>query len=707
MTKPALAGWLLLLYVPATALAKDKPPFSWPPLPSPAAIEAATKMAGEAGLVMVDRRCTVDIHSYGASPVGTSRDDFMRFLVVSEEGVRGAAVDVNDDPNAKISLVEGRTVAPDGTVTPVDQQRDVTRLEIRKLREKKAEATLATVRFPAPSKGAILDLHFVTTSDSLVYYYGDVMGYKAVPLLNSQLDITALGGFSTVAWSVLAFGEAEAELHRDENQRRTVHARLGPYTPGKREPESPPEHQLSAAVLLFLDLYPMRAHTAEPAGSFASFEVDGRGRVFIPTYLTQGHKDYWVGFLTDQKKDEEDFLHRPGGAAEINVAALAPPALSLEERLARLYNAAQDAVTYNPDAGSGKSLSAVLKDGMDQRWEGTLLLSHLLSRAGIAHKVGVVANRYAMRFSPVVTNEYLYGFDKVVMVEVPGKAPLFMMPGAVDLPFGALPDVYQDSIAMFLQGDNEIAFRQTPADPLRLDGIKYAYDLALDATGSASGPLSLTETGASGMWFARWSRYRDFRRTHPSKEDKATSQKERDEEAEHAIRDEFALPGTALTLSGFASGEVPAKPRQSVQLRCTANGKGLAQPAGDRWLVLVNPVMAGFANPFTENRRRQAIWYDKGGHIVIDGDIRLPAGAKVVDLPKPSTIAGPEGASASVAVEQRATGDAVAIHTHMEIDRPSIVGAHMYAEWRAFQEGLATIARDRCVITMPAAKALE
>ncbi|MFH1177725.1 MAG: hypothetical protein V1750_09990 [Acidobacteriota bacterium] len=705
----SLALALISVVSSAAALAKDKAPYQWPAPPEPGAIEKAKAMKSESGLVIVERHCTIVLHSYDALPMGTTREELIRFLVVSEDGVRNASVEVNGDPEAKIAYVEGRTVAPDGTVTEVTEAHDINRVDVASFK-KKIVTSLATVSFPAPAIGSLLDLHFQTTTEGPMISFVLPLGYSATPSLAMDFDVTIKGGFQGIGWAALTIGDTQGVTRLEYNGTGPLRVHVKPFKPARRLPFDPPAHQLEPTLLCYLDLTSVRVK--DPAAGVAfqvAFDVNTRGRIVGVTFPSDSHREYWGKYLADDTKQNAEFLRRAGTAAALDVAAAAPADLPVEERVARLYRLAQEKMVYNPDAESISTLADMMRKGMRERWQGTLLLSYLLTRAGIPHQLGVVANRYEVRFSPVVRNEYLFSFEKVIMLAAETKE-LFLMPGILGLPFACLPVGYQDSVAFFPKSEKDVTYVFTPFNASGPDATTCRYDLELDTAGDLAGTMTVIETGIPSLPFFGWNLYREFRKAHPNKDDKkagATGEKEKQADLDRAIGDEMEVPGNKLQLDEFRLVSSPRTSAQPLELSCKARGKGMAQPAQDTWLLYASPVLAGYVSPFTDERRRTPVWYYQSGHMITEGDITLPAGASVVELPPPVELGGPGGAKATCKVEQAEKDGRTIIRTRLELDHPLVVGTESYAAFRTFQAELVRLSQQRCIIRMPAGQELE
>ncbi len=707
------AAAVLCLFPVSGAFAKDTPkePWSWPALPGEEQVKSALATKSESGFVILDRRCSIELRTLNAGPEGVKRDEFIRYLVVSDEAARKATVTVNDDPDSKIAFIEGRTVAPGGGITAVDEKRDVKRVDVSNLRRRELSSSLAEVAFPAPVKGAILDLHFSTTFDGRVFYYVQPLVYPETPSREMEVDVTIKGWIPGVPWSTLTVGDSDGTVRLEYMPSGAMKVHVAPFTPRRRLAFEPPTYHLLPTLICTLDLASLRLKGADEAAMFrVAQDVDSRGCVTSVDFPTARHREYWAKYLSESAKSDKEFVERPGAASMIDVTSIAPAALPLEERAARLYRAAQERAGYSPDEEPATTLSALMKKGMSRRWQAALLYSYLLERAKIPHRVGVAADRYAIRFTAVIRNENLFAFEKVVAVDVPGKEPVFAMPGYLGLPFGCLPDWYENSLAFLPQGENDLEYKRIPANPLPLDGIAFRYELDLDQAGDVSGKVALNETGAPAVPFFRWNKYRLYRQAHPARDEKrsaATVEKERKDELERMLAAEFDLPGNKLTLTDYSVPSSAPAPEQPVEASASVVGKGIGTPAQGRWLVYANPVLAGFTNPFSEDLRLTPIWYGKGGHFVVEGEVRLPAGASVVELPRAADVAGPLGTRASSKVEAIERGGRTVLYARVEFDQPSVIGSDQDRAWRAYQAEVARIAQERCIVSMSAAKELE
>ncbi len=703
-------GWVLFACCLALgASAKDKPrePYAWPAAPDAALVQKALATPSDSGLVILERRCKLWLNALGAHNPGVIREEFLRVVIVNDEGVRRAQMEVTDDFRAKIDLLEARTVKPDGTAAPVDEKRDIQRVDLSGYKEREALRSIAVVNFPAPEKGLVLDLHFITYLPGFVLSYAQGLAYEETPALDSTFEVTLIGGWFDCNWAVLMLGDSQGagKMESTGPGKLTVH--VGLYVPPKKEPLTVPVFQRYLTLLCYMDLSLLRVKVPKAGEAFqTSFEVDTRGRIRGLVFTPGVHKDWWVKYLQEEAKTLQKFLEKPGVAADLDLGKATSLDLSLEERCALLYRLAQASLRYNPDA-EAKSLGAMMNKGMADRWQGAALLSYLLLRAHIPHRVGIVLDRYHLRFSPLILNQYIFGFETVVIVEPPGKPPLFLSPGDLSLPYGSLYDAFQDSFALTPEGSEDLRVIYSGQDPPGVDSKHFHYDMSLDSTGVASGVITLEERGAPARDFYLWILKREFRKANPEDRSDKKTTVDRQEEArdlERNIQEEMGLPASKLVMEKFSVSKTPTGYGQPLELACSATATGLAQRSGDRWLLSMNPLTAGFTSPFTEEVRKTPIWYTSGGRVVLEGDLRLPPGATVVELPLPEEFAGPDGIRGRVTFEQGERDGVPFVHTRLEYDQPYVVGYDKYLSWKLYVADIARLSQSRCVITLPEAR---
>lgn len=689
--------------------AKPPAPYQWPGPPEPEALARAVATPTESGLVLLERRARIEIRSFGAEPMGVRREEFVRLVVANEAGVRNAMFDVTGDEQAEIEVLEGRTVAPDGAVTAVDDKRDVKRIDVTRRRARDPIVSLASVTFPAPVVGAILELHFVTTIKGAVFWHLESLAYESMPTISTELDVVVSSGpLGKIQWASMTFGDSRGAAKLEFKGTGAVNVRVDAFDPGAREPLSVPPWHRMPMLLVFLDLGGLRTEGI-PAGLGyqSSSHTDLRGIIRNAHFPTAKHREFWAKYLKEREDEASKFIKSTGAAGSLIGTVEAPPDMPLDQRLAMLYGLTQKSLTYNPDATKVETLSALMQKGMADRSHASLLLAYLCERAGISYRLAHVVDRRSVRFTPLYRNEYLFGFRIAVLVELPDGQPVFMMPGYLEIPFGSLPEDYQESLALLSAGEKDVKVQVTPASRKGVDRATMRCELELDAAGEASGTLRIEQLGVAADGFARWYRWRQFRIANPTRESRKVSEVERTRELDEALEDELTVPGTKLRTMERRVETALKGIGEPVVLSARVVARGLAEPSGDRWLVAAHPLLAGYENPFTAERRQQPVWYTSPGKVVLESALLLPGGAAVVELPQPVSVEGPGGLVAVARAEKVEKDGRVGIRSVIEMQVPLAVGSDQYPAWRTYQAALAKLGHERCIVTMPGGKVLE
>lgn len=700
-----LKWFVIALALAPVCLTAGEKPYVWPAVPDKAAVEKARAVFSKTGLVIMERRCDLSVGTF----TGVKREEFVRFLVLNEAGAKSASVSVNDHSRTRVEVIEARSIAPDGAITQVDPKKDIHTIELGIYKAKSALASVATVDFPAPMPGAVLDLHFVTRSEGWTFFYADPVTFGQHPALKTDFVIHAFGGFPGTQWSVTLLGGRAGMGRLERKPDQVIEASFGPLLPGKEEPSSVPYTQRDTTLLVYLQWASNDVKVPKDKIGY-HFDVDARGRPVGIDWTTAPMKEWWLDYLKKDQEAVKNFLKHPGKAKDVPVDAIAPPTMALEERVDSLYRYVQSTLKYNPETGNDATLSEVVREGERGAWQGTLFFAYLLERAGIPQTRALVADRWQIRFSPVITSSYIYGFTNAVFVEIPGKGRRFYMPGHLSLPSGSLEDGYQDSLALWLADDKHISECFTPLNTPGADRIEYRYEASMAQDGSLTGKLAISKWGTTAEDFVEWHRDREYRFAHPKGEEKKVrmSSGEREQELAKRLREEATVPGTRLDITDVVLGTWPASSSEPLILSCTFTAKSVGQPAqGGTWVISGLPLLAGYECPFTATSRETAVWFQDAGQVVMDGTLALPAAAKIADVPGPWRFSGPDGAALRSDVEAGGKDGAPAIRSHLEFDKPLIVGTDKYAVWKAFEAILVSRAESRCVVSWPSEKVLE
>jgi len=702
----------LLVCVSGSAFGKSTPePFAWPTLPDEAARKAASALQNDGGLVILERQTKIYIGSLksGSGRVGARTEDFLRFLVVREEGIQSASLPLELGSGCTLERIEGRSVAPDGAVTPLDGEKDVERVVLSRLGDKESLYTQATARFPNPQVGSVLDLHYVSFQPGPYSSHIQPLLFNLTTTVRGETELT----FDNDRWTVLTVGDSKGAVKLEKPQNSEYRLHLSPYEIEAREKEAPPGLHTSPTLVCFLNYFGVnikpRNKSEAPKVSTSSVTIDGRGRAQGLSFPAGAEvTDWWVEFLKKNRKGNLEFIERSSKVESVDVEGCAPESLPLEERLARLYRLTQATVRRNPFANLILTINNMMSRGSDSDWQGTLLFAHFLDRAKIPYLFGLVADREALRFSPVIRSGLAYGLATAVVVPRPGKTPLVLMPGDFSLDYGVLPYSRQDAMVFWLEGEETVRTCYSDVDTPDADSALFGYALEMDAAGGARGSVTLTERGAKCRAFRRWYVLRELEATSPERNlQKDPTEAERTEQLDREVKAWFWSPGDQVTFSACELVKCVQSAQEPTEFRAQAQVKGVGQASGERMLVLANPLMCGFSDPFVRPSRRYPIWNKSGGRRVVEGELLLPVGAKVLELPKSQELRGPEGWLARYTVEAVEREGRVALKSRFEYVVPLIVENRLYGAYRLYLDGIVKMAQEKCIVQFSGEKELE
>lgn len=698
---------IIIFFIPIFAIAKKDKPYEWPAMPKKADVLKPMHYNSRTGLIVLKREVNLQIDRV----TGETREEFIRILVQNEKGVHNATADVSGRRGSTLDVVEARTVKPDGTILKADKEKDIHLVKVGNLKKKTQQPAMAKINFPGVVKGSILDLHFIIKHNGISIFWISQVTYGDSPSLETKYKMRVNVGFPGTHWSVNLLGGRAGMGKLSKGGSHVINASFGPLVPHEEEPDSTPFYQRETTLLLYIN-FDNKTYNAGKRAS-RSFRTDPRGRLKNFSWKGVSLEDWWHDYFKQSLDQSNKFIKHHGKAGAETVNSIAPVSLPLKERLKRLYEYTQQQIKYNPDAENVDDLKDLVKKGQNSSWQGTLYFYYLLKSAGIKCRDVFIADRHSIRFTPFIANRYIYGFADAVMVDVPGEGKQFFMPGNLGLPFGSISSEYQDSLAFWVskdKNDDDIGFSYTPLDKPGVDKAEYKFEAELDTNGELTGKLDLHETGAPAEPFLNWYRYRQFRIRNPKKHSKKKrlSNQERQDQLDKHLRWETEVPGKGLDFTGHKLKTLPEKSSEPLEITCSFTSKNTAKKVqGDQWLIDVFPTMAGYTSPFTEAHRETPIWYDDGGKLIIEGTIKLPAGAKLLDIPQPSVFNGPIKTQLKTSVEKIEKDGATAVHVRMEYDKPLIIGYDKYMAWKTYLTFLAKAASTRILISMPEAEEFE
>jgi len=152
-------------------LKDEKKTYEWPALPDETILKKGRETKSENGLVVLERISEINIGGIFAWLNGKPsvvKEEFIRFLIIDQNGVKNAESDIEAIFLSKVEEVDARTILPDGKIINIDKKNDIEMVELETLKSKKIFFSAGKVKFPSPQVGAILDIHYRIISNALV-----------------------------------------------------------------------------------------------------------------------------------------------------------------------------------------------------------------------------------------------------------------------------------------------------------------------------------------------------------------------------------------------------------------------------------------------------------------------------------------------------------------------------------------------------------
>lgn len=462
LTALALAG-AALLWAPAAAAA-------FPPVPDSA--RQLTEVAGspDAAAVVLDEKAEFWIQNLRDPRPSTLRV-FRRVKVLTAEGAEDwGEVEIAHSREWRLSNFEGRTVLPDGRELAVDQDSVFRRVSSRSEKE-----FVTAAAFPAVAPGAILDLSYELSVDS-IFFLEPWFFQAGIPVLRSEIEYHIPSNVAVKVWGSSLPGQEFQQTVDNEKDGRRLRVWLEDLPPIPDEPFSRPAADLSARFMLVP----------------TEIDVPG-GRVQLMSSWKEVCK------LMDEQVYES--LGRKSKAVRQKVREVRRAApdggRALAEALFRyVRDEVRTAPRYSVFTRSKVTLEDIMEEGVGTLAEKALLLQALLREADLDTRLLWVADRRDGLVDPSVANPSW--FEKVIVqVQVPeegGTRAVLLDPSDRRLGFGHL-HAHNEGVVAVLYDVKDPKVATTPETPAALNRRSAEVDLTLDAEGRLSGGGTLTLSG--------------------------------------------------------------------------------------------------------------------------------------------------------------------------------------------------------------------
>jgi hypothetical protein len=535
---------------------------------------------------------------------------YVRLKVLTDRGKEQANVELQQYSSSEgggytVSDIAGRTIHPDGTIIPF------TGKPYEKLLEKgqgyKAMSRVFTL--PDVEVGSIVEYRYTLRYDDHYFFapswfvqsefFMRKAHYVWRPTDKQLISKNERGEqlTSSIAWTPILPKGADFKQTRlpatgaDQDGQLIIELNVHDVPPTPDEEFMPPIASFSYRVLFYYSPY-------------------------------RSSDDFWKNEGKGWAKSRDKFIG-PGPKVRAAVQQLVAAADTPEQKLRKLYAAAMelDNTTFNrsrstaEDKSQGLGEAKSADDILDRKRGSDDQIAEVF--VAMARAAGMKA--YVMAVTDRDRNLFLPGYlsmsqldDMVAIVNVDGKDQFFD-PGQRYCPYGHLAWKHT-FVGGVRQVDGGSAIANTPGEPYTASKTQRIADLTLDEHGVASGPITMTWTGAPAL---RW-RQASLRGDNTSLQRDLRTAVER------------LLPGgTDVSISSIQNLEDYEKP-----LTVTFQIKGpVASSAGKRMLLPGDIFVMSEKPAFPHEKREVAVYFEYPQTIQDAVRFKLPGSLSLESAP--------------------------------------------------------------------------
>ncbi len=640
-----------LLSLPAASL-----PAQWTaPTPEELSMQSIPEVPGAPAVYLYREQTTEDaLRSYGY---------YVRLKVLTEGGKEYANVELPFGSKAGVSIdnIAGRTIHPDGTVTPFNGKPYEKLVE--KVRGYKVKEKVFTL--PAVEVGSILEYRYRQHYDDSYFLHPDwyvqselftrKAHYSWKPNNSNSYIVDERGSvLSSVAWTpILPKGAQVMESHLPTGG-SLIQLDIADVPPLPKEEYMPPLDSVSYRVLFYYTSYKTSSEYWQKQGKFWS-------------------------------KDRDKFIG-PKDGVKAAVNGIVAPAESSDAKLRKLYAFVEtlENTDYTRERTSQEEHAVGLKDASStddilsrKRGTGdqiTELFVAMARAAGFKSYLFAVANRRDRIFlESYLTFQQLD--DDLAIVNVDGKDLLFD-PGQRYCAYGQLawPHYYTGGLR---QTENGAQVASTGKANYKQEHTSRIADLKLDEHGSATGSVVLQLTGDAALhWRQEGLRGDDTSLNRDLKENL-----------------ESMLPGgmevRVTNVDNLTNAEK--------DLKITYEVKGaVGAPAGKRLLVQGSFFEVNAKPKFTSAKRDLAVDMRYPGSVQDAVRFTLPDSLAIESAP--NADAGKYKGSAAFNTSSKRTPNTITLYRNVTVGE-TIFPSEDYPELRSFYSKLEAKDQEPLVLT--------
>lgn len=690
---------------------------AFPPAPAAVELQPQSDFERNAGVVVLTHEIEYasNISSWRVAGKITEQH-YTRFWVRDRAGVEQLFQHTffGDETGVIVADIRGRTISPDGSIHPIDPDKDVQRLDVEQQGEK--DDLLRTVNFPRVEPGAVLDLAWTATTERLP-------GLESVALERSfptrNLQFKSQGrligggkafmlGTGNFYWVPFFFSRVPENVHVRMSSLLDLELTASNLKEAKSEPLAPPGLRTSAHLGIIPMSFPYaqwrkNVHLLPDTTQFPE-KQKGEDRVWAegPVASTplayidelglqrsvsfdQSGMAYYENNLKSISRSYKRFARRPKTAeTAADLEKIAPSSLPWSERVDKIFWYARERLVMDPNARYRNKLDKLLKQGRARAFDMLLYTKYLFEQAGMQNHLVTVLSRYGPPFVPLF--ESWDPFTRILALEVigPEGQSRYLEPNDYLAGAHSFSDAYLGGIVFRNTDVNQSGW---VVDNVELDApivdktvVEYQSELtpSLVSGDDPQVPVSVKATahGAADNTY-RWSM--------------GVAWNPQDSEQIVERRQSF--------LERWLSSWGQAKPAEDAVQNIADPRKDLDQPyvmdipatwepdvqnLGDEVLIPAFPSIFLLQNKLVAQNREQVMWLS-GGEFDIAMHWRIPQGKISAFLPAVSRQ-GPKGMHFDFS--QTWDDTTRVLSNRLVLKLPAIVPAEHYAETRAFFEAL-------------------
>lgn len=619
-------------------LKDEKKTYEWPALPDETILKKGRETKSENGLVVLERISEINIGGIFAWLNGKPsvvKEEFIRFLIIDQNGVKNAESDIEAIFLSKVEEVDARTILPDGKIINIDKKNDIEMVELETLKSKKIFFSAGKVKFPSPQVGAILDIHYRIISNALVLSWLEPLSYNKLPTMKLKMKFAVSD--TGIGWQVITLNTTKQDILKMIKSGE-VELNMNDILPTKEEPLAPPSYYYQPYILAFSNFLDKKEKNT-PGTWTSEIIVDNYWLPQPQDIEKTPFKPYWSNFFDQLEKEKTNFMK---DAQNNKIEFLSSDLMQLPvlERAQRVFSLVQETIiqsnknqTKNRFGGGKSTFAQSLKYGFEGKTEIAFFISYLFDKYQIPHQDGVIINRYRIRFSPFIPNAYI--FDPVYAIKIlESNSKTIILTGDLNIPFGSLDSEFQNSIFVYKDSKGTICLEKTPENDLGADAKKYFYEFKFNDDLTYEGKIILEEKGSCANDLTEYlqnSIRTEEKRKKEKKNIKSDNNKE-NEEKEKLVKNELEIANNKLKIDNWEILRIPSNSKETLKIEYKVTGSLEKESIGDLIFIFPIPFLGGYSSTFLEERRLMPIWFQEKEVDEFEGTLVFPKNMIIEDI---------------------------------------------------------------------------